>query len=194
MVFSEGTEHSLQSIKEVLEEFYIMSGLKVNFSKSEMFCCDVSKRDQYLLANILGLAIGSFPVRYLVFPFISGKLKDSDCQPLIDKITAKVHSWTSKFLSYAGRLQFISSVLEGMYNYWCTVFLLPKKIIRQVERICNAFLWKGKGGSAVRVKVSWGKLCRPKDEGGLGLKRLGDWNKACLARIIWMLFRGSDTL
>lgn len=42
--------------------------------------------------------------------------------------------------------------------------------------------------------MSWSKLCRPKIEGGLGLKRFEEWNKACLSRNIWMLFIGSDSL
>lgn len=37
-------------------------------------------------------------------------------------------------------------------------------------------------------------MCRPKSEGGLGLRRLKDWNMACLARIVWMLFGGKETL
>lgn len=113
---------------------------------------------------------------------------------MIEKITARVHSWSARLISYAGRLQLISTILESMYNYWCTVFLLPKKIIKEVERICCSFLRKGNDGPASGAKVSWDKVCTQKDEGDLGLKRLLDWNIACLASIVWMLFRGSDSL
>lgn len=34
----------------------------------------------------------------------------------------------------------------------------------------------------------------PKSEGGLGLKRLQDWNIACLARLVWLIFSGSESL
>lgn len=49
-------------------------------------------------------------------------------------------------------------------------------------------------GAATAAKVSWALVCRPKSEGGIGLKRAANWNKACLARLIWLLFSGSESL
>lgn len=47
------------------------------------------------------------------------------------------------------------------------------------------FLWnkgeKKKGGA----KVAWKDICRPKDQGGLGLKDLGKWNELFLVKHIW---------
>lgn len=31
-------------------------------------------------------------------------------------------------------------------------------------------------------------LCAPKNEGGLGLKRVGEWNKAAAMKHFWNLF------
>lgn len=49
-----------------------------------------------------------------------------------------------------------------------------------------AFLWKGKDGPVTGAKVNWDQVCRPKEEGGLGIKRLIEWNVACLVRLVWM--------
>lgn len=76
------------------------------------------------------------------------KLRDIDCQPLVEKITSKIKSWTEKFLTFAGRLQLIDSVLNNMINYWLSVFFLPKKVIKAVERLYSSYLWKGLPGSA----------------------------------------------
>lgn len=43
------------------------------------------------------------------------------------------------------------------------------------------------------AKVIWQTVCTPKSEGGLGLKRLTDWNLVCQSRIVWLIFRGSDS-
>uniref|UniRef100_A0A2N9J1W3 Reverse transcriptase domain-containing protein n=1 Tax=Fagus sylvatica TaxID=28930 RepID=A0A2N9J1W3_FAGSY len=42
----------------------------------------------------------------------------------------------------------------------------------------------GRGG----IRVTWDKVCLPKREGGLGLKRVEDWNRAAILKHIWSLF------
>lgn len=38
------------------------------------------------------------------------------------------------------------------------------------------------------ARVSWETVTKPKTHGGLGIKDLGTWNKACYLRMIWLLF------
>ena len=127
-------------------------------------------------------------MKYLGVRLISSKLSHSDCQPLLDKIVAKIQSWTSCSLPFAGRLQLISSVLYNIQAYWCTMFIIPKLTCYKIEQIFNWFLWSGKEGNARRAKVEWESLCLPKEEGGLGLRRVKDWNDATIMKHIWNLF------
>lgn len=133
-------------------------------------------------------------MRYLGVPLSCTKLSISDYKPFLEKITAKISSWTSRYLSYARRLQLVDSVLTSLYSYWCSVFLLPKHLIKTIERLCSSFLWKGRAGNVVGARVSLSLVYRPKSEGGLGLKRVDEWNKSSLARIIRLLFSGSESL
>uniref|UniRef100_A0A2N9EXA1 Reverse transcriptase zinc-binding domain-containing protein n=1 Tax=Fagus sylvatica TaxID=28930 RepID=A0A2N9EXA1_FAGSY len=48
----------------------------------------------------------------------------------------------------------------------------------------------GRGG----IKVSWEQVCLPKQEGGLGLKRVEDWNRAAVMKHIWNLFTQAGSL
>lgn len=59
---------------------------------------------------------------------------------LIEKITAKMKHWTSKLLSYAGRVQLIISIATYLQN----IFLIPKKVLKHVEGLCRSFLWSVK--------------------------------------------------
>ena len=77
-----------------------------------------------------------------------------DCEPLVGMITARVKTWAVRFLSYAGRLQLIQSVIFNMTNFWCRQFILPKGVIKQVCQICVGFLWKGKESSTRGARVS----------------------------------------
>ena len=64
-----------------------------------------------------GFKLGKLPVRYLGVPLVTKRLIEKDCEPLVEKITAKVKLWMTKFLSYAGRLQLIQFVINSIQNY-----------------------------------------------------------------------------
>ncbi|GJU23247.1 reverse transcriptase domain, reverse transcriptase zinc-binding domain protein [Tanacetum coccineum] len=46
----------------------------------------------------------------------------------------------------------------------------------------------------VKAKVAWEVVCLPKEEGGLGIKRLADFNKALMTSHIWKLLSKKDSL
>lgn len=105
-----------------------MFGLGISYNKSHLFCSGVSTGIQNTLVGLSGLKSRKLPVRYLGVPLISGRLIMAVCRPIVGKITSRIRSWTSRFLSFAGRIQLHKSVLASMYNYWCNIFLLPKKL------------------------------------------------------------------
>jgi hypothetical protein len=122
---------------------------------------------------------GSLPVRYLGVQLTTKRLSAADCEGLLAKISARIDSWIVKKLSFAGGLQLLSSVLLSLQAFWAEVFILPKKVIRMLEQKLNRFLWCGNDSKA-KAKVAWDKLCVPKREGGLGIKRLEVWNQASM--------------
>ena len=46
-------------------------------------------------------------------------------------------------LSFGGRAQLIQSGLWSMQVYWCSIFILPHKILKEVEHMFKDFLWTG---------------------------------------------------
>ncbi|XP_039064930.1 uncharacterized protein LOC120210236 [Hibiscus syriacus] len=63
--------------------------------------------------------------------------------------------------------------------------ILPKGVIRDVEKLCMRLFWRGSDTSAKGARVSWNQVYSPQSEGGLGLRKLADWSKACC--LIWIL-------
>jgi len=61
------------------------------------------------------------------------------------------------------------------------------------EQKFNRFLRCGNDSKA-KAKVSWDKVCCPKEEGGLGLKGLEIWNRAAMLHHIWSLFAQAGSL
>ena len=101
-LFSGGTLSSVQVYMDELNSNACFSGLQVNNQKSAIFIAGVSDEVRNDLVNITGFSLGRFPMRYLGVPLISTRLTHSDCMPLLQRITARIQSWTSKSLSYVG--------------------------------------------------------------------------------------------
>jgi len=104
------------------------------------------------------------------------------------QVKGKINNWCAKSLSFAGRLVLINTVIAGISNFWCSTFVLPKLCIRKIHSICSAFLWKGKLEGHHSARVSWELVTKPKDQGGLGIRDLSYWNRACTIKLIWLLF------
>ena len=132
-LFSGGTLSSVQVFMDELSRFERFSGLQVNKQKSAIFLAGVPDEVKNDLLIATGFSLGRFPMRYLGVPLISTRLTHSDCLPLIQRITARIQSWTSKSLSYAGRLQLIASALYSIQLYWCSLFIIPKYTISKIE-------------------------------------------------------------
>jgi hypothetical protein len=156
------------------------------------FCSGLSDDIKHELLVFMQIAEGKLPVRYLGVPLITTRLTAADCEGLVAKFTSQIDSLCSKHLSFAGRLQLISSVLFSLQVFWSSILILSEVVINLLEQKFNRCLWCGKDEKA-KAKVSWEKICVPRKEGGLGLKRIGAWNKTAMLRHIWNLFAQSGS-
>ncbi|GKD24017.1 hypothetical protein Tco_1225720 [Tanacetum coccineum] len=94
----------------------------------------------------------------------------------------------------AGRLQLVNSVLGSLHVFWASVFMLPTRILLDIEQIMRGFLWcQGKLGGG-KAKVAWNVVCLPMDEGGLGIRKLDAFNKALMTTQVWKLLSRKESL
>lgn len=61
----------------------------------------------------------------------------------MDRILARFRSWASRALSKSGHLQLVRYVLQSFQVYWASVFVLPIRVVHEVESVLRAFLWSG---------------------------------------------------
>ncbi|XP_074291704.1 uncharacterized protein LOC141618488 [Silene latifolia] len=152
--------------------------------------------DPFYIAGkwLRGVQEGELPFRYLGLPIQTTRLQKNDCDCLVDKICSKIHGYGARKFSYAGRLVLVQAVLKSLCSYWASLFVLPKGIIKKVEATCRNFLWDG-GPEYVRAPlVAWDKVCRTKEEGGLGLQDMEMWNKALVGRLVDWIYEGRDSV
>lgn len=118
----------------------------------------------------------------------------TQCEPMMQQIRSKISAWTSKYLSFAGRQVLISTVIAGITNFWCGAFVLPKECIHAIDKMCNAFLWKGTLEGRYVARVAWDTVTLPKKQGGLGLRNLEQWNRTCTIKLLWLLLFRTESI
>ena len=138
------------------------------------------------LEQILGCKLKTFPFTYLGIPLSDKKLPRSAYLPLIEKMNAKLAGWAARFLSIAGRLVLLNSILSSMPMHYMSVIRLPDWVINEIDKIRRRFLWKGASeqGKGYHL-VDWQKVCKPKDIGGLGILDMRIFNQSLLLKWIW---------
>ena len=72
--------------------------------------------------------------------------------------------------------------------------MLPKWFYAKVDSLCSRFLWKNSTTSAAGARVSWINICKPKSEGGLGLRKLEDFEMVFRLKRLWLFFYGFGSL
>ncbi|XP_021993761.1 uncharacterized protein LOC110890459 [Helianthus annuus] len=93
-----------------------------------------------------------------------------------------------------GRMQLVISVLSATHVYWASVFILPGRIIKELEATMRGFLWCQGPMQKGKAKVSWKAVCVPKKEGGLGIRRIRDMNNALMAANAWSVIVKRESL
>ena len=111
-----------------------------------------------------------------------------------DRVWKKINSWSSKYLSKAGREVMIKSVLQAIPSYVMSIFQLPPTLINTIEKMMNSFWW-GHGRTTQRGInwMSWEKLSMHKVHGGMGFKDLSAFNLAMLDKQGWKFLTELDS-
>ncbi|KAL0277975.1 UNVERIFIED_CONTAM: Transposon TX1 uncharacterized protein [Sesamum radiatum] len=175
-----------------LDLFASLSGLHTNPQKSQLIISKAASGLRDSLLATLGFQEGLLPLRYLGLPLISARLSITDCQPLLQKIDSRIKGWEGVQISFAGRVQLIKSVLISFEVYWAMAFILPKGIIKEMIKRLRTFLWKGTSDYGY-PKVAWEAVCRPIDEGGLGIKDILALNRALMSKHLWAVIKQDRT-
>ncbi|XP_019248784.1 PREDICTED: uncharacterized protein LOC109228056 [Nicotiana attenuata] len=176
------------------KEFSRASGLKANVAKSSIYFGSVPHEVQLEILQAVGFFKRELPFKYLGIPLSTKRISMTQCQPLVDKILGRITSWTSRYLSNAGRLQLIKTVLFSIQIYWSQIFVLPKKLIKKIEVVCRTFLWTGGVETSRKALLAWEKVCMPKTDGGCNVLEISTWNKAAICKLLWNLCKKKDKL
>ncbi|GKV42979.1 hypothetical protein SLEP1_g50328 [Rubroshorea leprosula] len=194
ILFGKAEEENIWAAKSIMRTFELVSGLKINFGKSQLMGISVSDEWKTKMAYILKCKLGAFPCKYLGVPIGGNGRNIKVWKPLIETFKRKLCSWKGRFLSLGGRITLLNSVLSNIPVYLMSVHLLPKGVILSLDKIRRNFLWGGEEGKRKTSWVCWDMVCKSKMEGGLGVKELRSFNLALLGKWWSRLASGNNGL
>lgn len=132
--------------------------------------------------------------KYLGLPEHFGRKKRNIFASLLDRICQRAISWTTRFLSGAGKLILLKSVLIALPTYTMSCFKLPLSLCKQIQSLLTRFWWDQTPEVKKICWLSWDRLTRPKSVGGLRFREVEQFNDAMLAKIDWRLIKDPHSL
>jgi len=113
---------------------------------------------------------------------------------VVDRIVARLSSWNNKFLSFGGHLILLKFVLSSLPVYFLSFFRAPAGIISYIESIFKRFFLGGSEDHRKIALINWDSVCVPKKEGGLGVRRLREFNLSLLGKWCWRMLNDKKGL
>lgn len=183
LVFGSATPEESTCIMNLLGIFEEVSGQRVGPDKSFLWFSAATPIEQReAIAAILNVNGSDPSPKYLGAPVYTGT---SSHDFLIQRFSSRLSAWKSKTLSQAGRLVLIKATLASLPVYYMSTKKIPASVIQELTRIMRNFYWGKKDGGKYMAYISWVKICRPVDEGGLGVRDLSKLNDALLLKSLW---------
>ena len=113
------------------------------------------------------------------------QLLNSEWSKVEECFEKKLSCWKAKYLSYGGRLVLLNSVLSSLPMFMMSFFEVPKGVLKNLDHFRSRFFWQRSFDKHKYRLAKWDILCRPKDQGGLGILNLQLQNKCLLAK--WLV-------
>ncbi|XP_043694296.1 uncharacterized protein LOC122645006 [Telopea speciosissima] len=172
-------------LKEFLVKYQCFTGQRINLDKSKLFCGAIIPSRKRRISDVLNIPLCSLPTKYLGVDIFKGRVTIAMVLPLVDKFKSRLSGWKGKLLSLADRVELVKSVMLSISVHNFLVYWWPSSLVSLMEKWIRNFIWAGDIESRKLVVAKWDLLCRPKSEGGLGIRKLRDVSSALLCKLEW---------
>ena len=195
MMFCHSTPENCHALSKLLQDYEALSGQKVNTAKSAItFSSKTPQEVKTAAKSILGITREGGMGKYLGLPEHFGRKKKDLFTSIVDRIRQCASNWSSRFLSKAGKLTMLQSVLTAIPSYTMSCFEIPLSLCKRIQSALTRFWWDSSSEKRSMCWVSWDNLATPKAMGGLGLRDIQIFNQALLAKLAWRILSVPDCL
>jgi hypothetical protein len=146
LCIGEATIANLWTLKAILRGFEMVSGLKVNFWKSNLMGVNVSHDFLTLASVFLNCRVSSIPFKYLGLPIGVNPRRASTWEPLLVSLRKRLGAWGNKYISLGGRIVLLNAVLNAIPIFYLSYLKMPVLVWKSSVEYNETFYGEVCGG------------------------------------------------
>lgn len=135
MFFSRSDPKNCAKLKQILHKYDQASGQQTNREKSSItFSSKIAPETKTRVQAVLNIQKEGGKGKYLGLPELFCKKKKDLFKMIVVRIKQRALSWSSRFLSTAGKLTMLKSVLSAMPSYTMSCFKIQTIYVREFSQ------------------------------------------------------------
>ncbi|CAH9148360.1 unnamed protein product [Cuscuta epithymum] len=127
----------------------------------------------------------TLPFKYLGVHIHKGVTRMGHCKDLLQAFDNKLNSWGQKMLSQGGRLILIKHVLGSIPLHILAVTGIPQTVKSMLNKKISNFFWGFKDNRPKQHWISFKKMCRPTESGGVGIRSFDQSQQVSALKLWW---------
>ena len=175
-----GSNKDLRAALKILQDFKEISGLEINFTKSEVL------EMNYKYDTAIGIPLTDrVKITGIQFALSEELMVKTNWDDVYKKVANKLDSWKGRALTEVGRSTIVKAQIAPIILYTSTVIPMPKEYNKCLSRLTYKFIGKNS------EKESRALLCKPKKQGGLDVP---NWSaRSASAMALWIFKANTST-
>jgi len=137
----EDSYNSVIFVKAILRCYEIASGLKIHFHKSKLASINVERNPLEFYAKSLNCILMRVPFKYLGVVVEGNPRNKQFWESILNNLSDRLSAWKGRFLSLAGRIHLIKSVLNTLPIFYSSFFKALTSVYNKIISIQRSFLW-----------------------------------------------------
>ena len=177
----DGSQSSFSRSLYLLDTFALMSGLKVNYDKTEALWIGSRKGSQIIFPSgkpILWADEKVYALGVWLSTSVDKQLKANFMEKII-KLESILNSWAARRLTLLGKITIIKSLAVSQIVYLLSALPCPQGILQKINSLLYDFLW---GSKSEKIKRT--EMINEYDKGGLKMIDIHSFNASL--KIKWV--------
>ena len=186
----DGSERSLVETLNVLDQFAVMSGLRINSNKTNVVWIG-SKRKELPLSTCshLNWVRNRFSMLGVDFSLDLHEMPALNYSSIVEDIRKSMKQWSKRYLTVLGRIAVVKSLFISRFSHLVLAIPNPDcNLIHELNNMFFNFIWKGKTD-----RIGRDQMCGDFDEGGTKMIQVGIFFNALKISWIRRLLRAGSS-